>query len=150
MIIRRRNHDIPQLNTASLPDLIFTVLFFFMIVTHMRKEEIKVTYQVPQGKELKKLAKKSTVTFVYIGKPIDTPSAPYAIQMNDRLVSAADVEKLAIAERNRMQPEDKAKMTVSIKADKNADMGTISDVKQALRRAGALNISYSARKERGK
>lgn len=147
MIIRPRHHDIPQLNTASLPDLIFTVLFFFMIVTHMRKEEIKVTYQVPQGKELKKLAKKSTVTFVYIGKPIDNPSAPYSIQMNDRLVSADEVEELAIAERERMLPEDKARMTVSIKADRHADVGTISDVKQALRRAGTLNISYSARKE---
>lgn len=147
MIFRHRNHDIPQLNTASLPDLIFTVLFFFMIVTHMRKEEVKVTYQVPQGRELKKLAKKSAVTYIYIGKPTSNPKARYAIQMNDRLVSAAEVEKLVVAERNRMLPEDKVKMTVSIKADKNADMGTISDVKQALRRAGALNISYSARKE---
>lgn len=147
MIFRHRNHEIPQLNTASLPDLIFTVLFFFMIVTHMRKEDIKVTYKVPQGKELKKLAKKSTITYIYIGKPTGNAKAPYAIQMNDRLVSAAEVEKLTIAERNRMLPEDKTKMTVSIKADCKADMGTISDVKQALRRAGALNISYSARKE---
>jgi len=147
MIICPRHHDIPQLNTASLPDLIFTVLFFFMIVTHMRKEEIKVTYRVPQGKELKKLAKKSTVTFVYIGKPIDTPSAPYSIQMNDRIVTAGEVEELARAERNRILPEDKARMTVSIKADRHADVGTISDVKQSLRRAGALNISYSARKQ---
>lgn len=146
MIIRPRHHDIPQLNTASLPDLIFTVLFFFMIVTHMRKEEIKVTYQVPQGKELKKLAKKSTVTFIYIGKPIEAPSAPYSIQMNDRIVTADEVEELTIAERERMLPEDKAHMTVSIKADRHADVGTISDVKQALRRAGTLNISYSARK----
>lgn len=146
MIFHHRNHDIPQLNTASLPDLIFTVLFFFMIVTHMRKEEIKVTYQVPQGKELKKLAKKSAVTYVYIGKPITNPKAPYAIQMNDRLIPASEVERLVVAERNRMLPEDKLKMTVSIKADRQADMGTITDVKQALRRAGALNISYSARK----
>jgi len=57
-IYRRRKHDIPELNTASLPDLIFTILFFFMLVTHMRKTTVKVKYQVPQGTELTKLVKK--------------------------------------------------------------------------------------------
>ena len=45
---RKRQHFVPNLNTASLPDLIFTVLFFFMIVTHMRKVAPKVKYRVPQ------------------------------------------------------------------------------------------------------
>ena len=50
--------DVPGLNLASLPDLIFTVLFFFMIVTHMRDVNPKVRYEVPQGTELSKTANK--------------------------------------------------------------------------------------------
>ena len=70
-IYRRRSHDIPELNTASLPDLIFTILFFFMLVTHMRKVAVKVKYQVPQGTELTKLVKKTAITYLYIGKPMN-------------------------------------------------------------------------------
>src|SRR5574344_2020935 len=61
--------EVPGLNTASLPDLIFSVLFFFMIVTHMRTVTPKVQYKVPQGTELQKLTKKSTVSYIYIGPP---------------------------------------------------------------------------------
>ena len=66
-MIRRskRSREIPALNTSSLPDLIFTVLFFFMIVTHMRNVTVKVRYQVPQGKELNRLTKKSTTMHIY-------------------------------------------------------------------------------------
>lgn len=69
-MFRRRDHEVPGLNTASLPDLIFTVLFFFMIVTHMREVQVKVKYQVPQGTELERLTKKSAVSYIYIGKPL--------------------------------------------------------------------------------
>lgn len=69
------------------------------------------------------------------------------IQMNDRLVSVADIVKYLREERSRMSPEDAARMTVNIKADKDTPMGIINDVKQALREADVLNIVYSAEKE---
>ncbi|NLH28911.1 MAG: biopolymer transporter ExbD, partial [Bacteroidales bacterium] len=49
-------------------------------------------------------------------------------------------------ERERLSEADRQFMTVSIKADENTKMKYISDVKQALRKAYALKISYSARK----
>lgn len=61
--------EMPALNTSSLPDLIFTLLFFFMIVTTMREVTLKVEFKVPQATELEKLEKKSLVTFIYVGKP---------------------------------------------------------------------------------
>lgn len=145
---RHRHRRVPSLNTASLPDLIFTVLFFFMIVTHMRKQTMKVKYQVPQGTELTRLTKKSAVSYVYIGRPETADGKVLSdrpcIQLNDKYATAADVEDYMVAERNRMSPEDVAQMTVSIKADRAVPMGTITDVKQALRRAKALRINYSA------
>lgn len=150
MISFRKNRErrVPGLNTSSLPDLIFTVLFFFMIVTHMRKETLKVRYEVPQGTELTRLTKKSTVSYIYIGRPTSAYgkvlSDTCCIQVNDRYATADEVEDFARGERSRMSPEDADRMTVSIKADRQTPMGVITDVKQALRRAKTLKISYSA------
>ncbi|MDD7075501.1 MAG: biopolymer transporter ExbD [Prevotella sp.] len=144
-MFKRKDHSVPGLNTASLPDLIFTVLFFFMIVTHMKENQMKVKYQVPQGTKLERLAKKSTVSHIYIGKPYKG-GRDNAVQVNDKIVDAADVEDFIAAERKRMAPDDAKNMTVSIKADKKADMGVVTDVKQSLRRANALKILYSGKK----
>ena len=160
MFRRRRRQDVPALNTASLPDLIFTVLFFFMIVTHMRQVTLKVQYQVPAGTELTKLTKKSAVTYIYIGNRGERREereerreergerrekrGETCIQMNDKLVSVDEVQDYVVAERNSMSPDDAAAMTVSIKADRQVPMGIITDVKQALRKANALRINYSA------
>ena len=143
-IYRRASHQVPGLNTAALPDLIFTVLFFFMIVTHMRKVELKVKYQVPAGTELSRLTKKSTVTYIYIGRGVGGSDTKMSIQLNDKLSEVSDIVDYIVEERKRMSPEDVGKMTVSIKADRQADMGLITDVKQALRQANALRINYSA------
>lgn len=147
MFRRHRRHDVPALNTASLPDLIFTVLFFFMIVTHMRQVTLKVQYQVPAGTELTKLTKKSAVTYIYIGARSGEQGARSGdsfIQMNDKLVSVDEIQDYVIAERNTMSPEDASAMTVSIKADRMVPVGIITDVKQSLRKANALRINYSA------
>ena len=147
-IYRRASHQVPGLNTAALPDLIFTVLFFFMIVTHMRKVELKVKYQVPAGTELSRLTKKSTVTYIYIGRGVGGSDAKMRVQLNDKLSEVSDIVDYIVEERKRMSPEDVGKMTVSIKADRQADMGLITDVKQALRQENALRINYSAVSEK--
>ena len=138
---RRRTHSVPGLNTSSLPDLIFTVLFFFMIVTHMRKTVLKVHFQVPQGTELTRLTKKSAVSYIYIGKPSRDMQA---LAGTEPRLHWTDNFASAETEQNRMSPEDRQQMTVSIKADKHTKMHVMTDVKQALRQAKALRISYSA------
>ncbi len=147
-LFRHANHEVPGLNTASLPDLIFTVLFFFMIVTHMRKVTLKVKYRVPEGTELTRLTKKSAVTYIYIGRPADRmgrqTSDDSRIQINDKYADVPAVTDYVATERGNMQPEDARNMTVSVKADRHTPMGLITDVKQALRRANALKVNYSA------
>ena len=138
----------PELNTSSLPDLIFTMLFFFMIVTTMREVTLKVQFKAPQATELEKLEKKSLVTFIYIGKPTQELQAKMGaetrIQLNDRFADVTEVQDYIYQERENMKEEDQPFMQVSIKADKDTKMGIITDVKQALRQAYALNINYSA------
>ena len=149
IIRRKKERQIPELNTSSLPDLIFTVLFFFMIVTHMRSVPVKVAYQAPQGTELAKLAKKSTTIYIFVGRPLSAnPSQKGAdtlmIQVNDRFMSIPQLTDYLIAERERMSPDELEQMTVSLKADKEVPMGMINDVKQALRKANTLKVHYSA------
>ena len=141
---RRRSRDLPELNTASLPDLIFTVLFFFMIVTHMRDVDLQVRYEVPQGTELQKLTHKSAVTYVYIGRVKDAPVDSFYIQLNNSLATVDDIKAYVESERSKMSSEDQPRMTVSIKADRDVPFGIISDVKKALQQSFALKVNYSA------
>ena len=144
--------EMPELNTSSLPDLIFTMLFFFMIVTTMREVTLKVQFRVPQATELEKLEKKSLVSFIYIGKPLKefqktmgtTDRIQLNDQLNDKFAESSEVQDYIYQERENMKEEDKPFMTVSLKVDANTKMGIVTEVKQALRQAYALKINYSA------
>lgn len=142
-----QNREVPGLNLAALPDLIFTVLFFFMIVTHMREVTPKVHYEVPQGTEVEK-ERKAGVVYLFIGKPVDEQGrvvdSDTRIQLNDHYVTVAQIPEEINKEREKMAEDERQRMTISIRADRDTEMGIINDVKQALRRAGALNINYSA------
>jgi biopolymer transport protein ExbD len=145
--------EMPELNTSSLPDLIFTVLFFFMMVTSMREEEVKVQYKTPNGtSEIEKLEKKSLVSHIYIGPPLAQWRAIYGsaprIQLNDAFANPEDVRDFVRAEREGMVEHDKPFMKMSLKVDKGTEMGIVTDVKQELRKAKAQNIVYSAGKEK--
>jgi biopolymer transport protein ExbD len=144
---RRPDHSVPELNMASLPDLIFTVLFFFMIVTHMRDVEKRVQYQVPAGTEVEKAQHKSSVVHIYIGQPTDGSTDDYCIQLNNQIATTAEIARFIETERRRMSPEDQERLTVSIEADRDVPMSIINDVKQALRKSYALNVSYAATEE---
>ncbi len=137
-------HEVPVLNTAALPDLIFTVLFFFMIVTHMRDVELKVSYQVPQGTEVQRLDHKGSVVNIYVGKVIDGNSDDYVVQLNNEIATVDDIKAFVEQERQRMSSDDQTRLTVSIKADRDVPMGLINDIKQALQQSYALRINYSA------
>ena len=134
-IFRRSSHEMPGLNLASMPDLIFTVLFFFMIVTHMRHDNVRVRYEVPAGTEVQKLQQKSAVITIYIGEG--------KIQMNGQLTDIDHLAGLIEAERKKLSEENAERLTVSLKADKHTPMGVIADVKEALQRSFALRINYS-------
>lgn len=147
-MFKRSRRTVPMLNTAALPDLIFTVLFFFITVTHMRQVTLKVKYRVPEGTELTKLTKKSAITHIYIGKPTKEMRAQAGnktrIQINDKYADIPAVIDYVTEERHRMSPEDAKIMSVSVKADRETEMEIMSDLRQGLREAGALRVNYSA------
>ena len=145
---KKGNKELPAISTASLPDVIFMILFFFMVSTTMREQEVLVRYKLPNASEIQKLEKKSLVSYINIGVPVTHMQAKYGtaprIQLNDSFKTAKDIGDFIAAEREQLNEADRAQMTTSIKADVYTKMGIITDVKQALRRANALKISYAA------
>lgn len=144
----RPRRSVPTLNTSSLPDLVFTVLFFFMIVTHFRKTDVKVKYREPVGTELTRLANHSAVSYIYIGTPMNAKSAAKIIQAGDRYATPADIMAFVERERSQMSESERSQMIVTIKADRSTPMSMINEVKRSLRKAGALTITYSAENAR--
>ncbi|MCQ2342947.1 MAG: biopolymer transporter ExbD [Paludibacteraceae bacterium] len=147
-IRRNEKREMPALNTSSLPDIIFMLLFFFMSVTSMKEVSLKVQLQNPQATELTKLEKKSLVRYIYVGTPTSEFRRQYGaetrIQLDDAFADAKEIGDYIINERSAMKEQDQGLMTVSIKADKQTRMGVIADIKQELRRVSALKINYAA------
>lgn len=138
--------EMPEMNTSSMPDIVFAILFFFMVTTTMRSEEVLVRIKLPTASEVQKLEKKSLVSYINIGAPMDTRlGTGTQMQLNDRFAQVFEIQDYIAQERASMSEADQQLMTVSIKADEDTRMQYITDVKQALRQAYALKISYSAR-----
>ena len=140
-----------SINTASLPDIVFMLLFFFMVTTVMRETSLKVGIKLPEATEVKKLEKKSLVSFIYIGKPYRNLQKTFGseprIQLNDAFATLDDIRDFISSEREQMNENDQKQMTVSLKIDQSTKMGIVSDVKLELRKASALKINYSSQKK---
>jgi len=147
---KKGNKELPPISTASLPDVIFMILFFFMVSTTMRDQELLVRYKLPTATEVQKLEKKSLVSFIHIGQPTPAMQKKFGtaprIQLNDSYRTEKDILDFIAAERDKLNESDRALMTVCLKADDQTKMGIITDVKQELRRANALKLSYAASK----
>ncbi len=146
-MFHQSRRSVPSLNVASMPDLIFTVLFFFMIVTHMRSDEVKVRLQVPEGVEVQKLTNKQAVVNLYIGRKVESGKSnenTWCVQLNNNVVQPNDIPALIEQIRGGLSAENQSRLTVSLRVDKKAPMGLVSEVKRQLQQVYALKINYSA------
>ncbi len=145
---KKGKNKVQAISTASLPDIVFMLLFFFMVTTVMKEVELKVKVSAPLATAVKKHENKSLVSFVYIGKP--SKAKVYGtitrIQLNDAFATPEQIREFIAAEREAMKESDRPKMTVSLKVDRDTEMGDVTDVKQELRKASALKINYSTLK----
>lgn len=147
---KKGERKVPAMSTTSLPDVVYIILFFFMLSTSMRDQELIVSYKMPEATEVQKLEKKNLVSFIHIGTPALHMQAKYGtaprIQLNDSYKTTKDILDFIAAECDNLNESDRASMTVCLKADANTKMGVVADVKQELRRANALKLSYGAYK----
>ena len=132
------------ISTASLPDIVFMLLFFFMVATVLRTEEEKVRVIRPEASELYRIEKKHLIRYINIGPPMDKRyGTEPVIQLNDAFSAPAMVMDWITKERLTLAEAEQSKMWVSLKVDKETKMGVVTEVKQELRRASALKVLYS-------
>jgi len=134
-----------EIPTSALPDIIFMLLFFFMVTTVLRETTILVEQNLPRAEQLRKMQKKSLVSYIYIGKPKDPEryGGEPRIQTNDVLITTDDVVQFVEAERTKLSEAERNQITMSLKVDDDAKMGLVSDVQQELREANALKLLYN-------
>ena len=137
------SQDIP---TAALPDIIFMLLFFFMVTTVLRETDILVKQQLPRAVQLTKLERKSLVSYIYIGEPKQTNlyGKEPKIQVNDVFVEVSDIVLFVNQEKDKLNEAERDQITMSMKVDVDSKMGIVSDVQQELREANARKVLYSS------
>lgn len=142
--------ETPAVSTASLPDIVFMLLFFFMVTTTMREVTLKVRTTLPTATELTKLEKKSLVSYIYVGPPQKQYAKVYGseprIQLNDQFAKLNEISDFIIAERAARDESEIPFMVTSLKVDEYTKMQIVGEIKQELRKAAALHINYSSRK----
>ncbi len=150
VIRKKEKKEIGQISTSSLPDIVFMILFFFMVSTSMKETELVVKFKAPEATEIQKLENKSLVSYIYVGPPVESLQAKFGsapqIQLNNSFSSPQEIGQFIASERDALNEADRNKMTVCLKADKDTRMGIITDIKQELRKAEAYKISYASLK----
>ncbi|MGB7841566.1 MAG: biopolymer transporter ExbD [Salinimicrobium sp.] len=147
---KKQSSDLPAINTASLPDIVFMLLFFFMVATTMRETTLKVQNTLPYADQVEKLDKKDLVMYIYAGKPSSRYQGSFGtesrIQLNDNFADVSEIQQFIYSERQTKREELVPFLTTSLKVDKETNMGLVSDIKMELRKADALKINYTTRK----
>ena len=142
--------ELPAISTASLPDIVFMLLFFFMSTTSMRQNTLMVKIHLPEATEISKMEKKSLVSYIHVGVPITAYQNIYGsephIQLNDKFAKVTDIPDFIEAERQARDESEIPQMITSLKVDEFTKMGIVNEIKQELRKAAALHINYSSRK----
>jgi biopolymer transport protein ExbD len=145
---KKKGGELPAISTASLPDIVFMLLFFFMVATVMRDNNVMVGQELPAGDQVEKL-KKDRSMFIYAGKPGESYGLGSAerVQINDKFVGLEEIKPSVYNAIEGLTPELQDKLMVALKVDSETKMGLMADVKMKLREANALKIMYITNKQ---
>lgn len=152
MLRKRKTRAIPVISTASLTDIIFILLFFFMVTSTIRLNTTHVKVQLPNAQSVDKRKDDPSVCYLYIGEPQGKVSlAQYsvdgmAVQLNDEMVTVNQIAANLKSERAKLPKYQQDKFTVSLKIHKDAKMKLVKAVKEQLKQAGALRVDYAGSK----
>ena len=142
---KKKSQTKQEIPTASLPDIIFMLLIFFMVTTVLRETTVQVRTTLPQAEALTKIDQKRLVTYVYIGprKLEGNRIGETGVQIDDALIEDISNIRTIMYRKLIEQP----KLIVSLKSDQSSEMGILLDVQQELREAGTLRVNYSTKRD---
>ncbi|MEW6194722.1 MAG: biopolymer transporter ExbD [Bacteroidota bacterium] len=128
---KKRSNTKTSIPTASMPDIVFMLLLFFMVTTTLREVDVLVQFRLPEAKAIEKIENKRLISYVWVGQD-------GKIQVNDSLTKLDEIQKIMYAKRVSLP-----NVIISLRVDKNSDMGVVTDIQQELRKASCLRINYS-------
>lgn len=143
---KKKTNTSESIPTSALPDIIFMLLFFFMVTTVLRESDMLVEQKLPQMTQLQKLEKKTLISYLYVGRPKNTAlyGTEPRIQANDVLIGTKDILLWVNQEKDKLSEAERDQITISMKADREVKMGPISDIQFELREADARKLMYAS------
>ena len=145
---KKPKKGVGAVNTASLPDIVFMLLFFFMAVTTLKDKDPLVKILLPKASEVTKIEEKTLIKYINIGPPIKgkkrggTP----VIQLDDAFATTDDIQPQIALWKDGMPDSDRNKLIISMKVDKETKMGIVTSVKEEMREANARKLLYAVSK----
>ncbi|MCL6261355.1 biopolymer transporter ExbD [Aquiflexum sp. TKW24L] len=143
---KKKTKTSENIPTSALPDIIFMLLFFFMVTTVLREQDILVEQKLPQATQLQKLEKKTLISYLFVGKPKNSNlyGTEPRVQANDVLINTKDIILWVNQEKDKLSEAERDQITISMKADRDVKMGPISDIQFELREADARKLLYAS------
>ena len=134
-----------EIPTSSMPDVVFILLFFFMVTTEIREVTVEVQQRIPEASQMRKLARKSLVTNLFVGEPRKTEQfgKEAKIQANDVFIEPKDIVLWVSKEKDKLAENVRDQLTVALKVDNEAKRGIIADVETELRKANSRKVLYT-------
>lgn len=146
---KKKSKASQEIPTAALPDIIFMLLFFFMVTTVLRETDELVEQRLPVATQLKKIERKSLVSYIYIGKPKNVTEfgTEPRVQVNDNFIDTKEIVQFVLTEKDKLDEAERDQITMSMKVDRETKMGIVTDVQQELKEANALKVLYNTPKK---
>lgn len=143
---KKKSGELPPVSTASLPDIVFMLLFFFMTVTEMKNSDLMVQNKVPMADQVQKLDKKDPVVYIYAGKPLPKYQEKFGInakiQINDKFADVSEIAPFILQYKDGIREELREMFITALKVDEETNMGVVSDIREKLQDINALKINY--------
>ena len=139
-----------EIPTSSMPDVVFMLLFFFMVTTTLRDTSINVQQRLPEASQMRKLQRKTLVAYLYVGEPkkVDQWGKEPKIQANDVFIQPKEIIQWVNQAKANLDEAERDQLTVALKVDNETKRGIIADVETELRKANARKLLYSTNPKR--
>ncbi|MFC1726787.1 ExbD/TolR family protein [candidate division KSB1 bacterium] len=120
-----------EVNLASMPDIVFLLLFFFMVSAVFKKVQ-GIPVVLPTAEKIQKIESRRHISYLFISIKED-------VIVDDMVVNLQTIPDLMYA-----KVVENPQLLTLMKIDKNVKMSIVHDVQSELRKGQCLRINYAA------
>lgn len=133
---QRKSRVASEIPTASMADIAFLLLIFFMVATTFRREQPRLV-EIPEAEATQRTdEKRKNILNVYVEKD-------GSVYINDRLIPQPRISDVVLP----VYVATDRRLVVALKADRDAPYQYINAVTEELREANAVRVLFSTNLE---